>query len=120
VAEQVTRRRAVIEADIDALRAEWTPKVERYNHLRTQCARLSDELRRLEPGMVTYNGLAWDLEEEHVRRLRLDGVLMKLPHAHVHSLPIIGNHKHDGDDLAEEGDSDHGGNECDFEVGSKG
>jgi hypothetical protein len=120
MAEEPMRRREAIEADIEALRAEWAPKVYRYNNLRAQCARLNAVLRRLEPGMSEYNSAAWELREEHVRRLRFDGALPDLPHAHVHSLPNIGNHKNDGDELAEEGDSDHGGNECDFEVGSKG
>jgi hypothetical protein len=115
-----TRRRTDIEAEIDVLRAEWTPKVERYNYLRDRCARLSYELRGLEPGMLEYNSRAYELIQEHTRRLRLDGVLPSLLHAHIHSLPNIGNHKNDDDDLVEEGDSDHGGNECDFEVGSKG
>lgn len=116
MAEEPTRRRTEIEADIEALRAEWTPKVERYNYLRDRCARIGYELRRLEPGMLKYNDRAYELREEHTRRLRLDGVLPSLPHAHIHSLPNIGNHK----TYEPEGENDDGGNECDFEVGSKG
>lgn len=113
---EFVRSRTELELLIERAKLDFTLKVERYNHLRDRDERTKGDLRRLEHEMRRYEGFRYDIELEYFRRLQLDGVLPSLPRAHVHSLPANGNHKND----EAEGEYDDGGNECDFEVGSKG
>jgi hypothetical protein len=110
------RSRAEIERAIAAARETWAPRIDRYNYLLERRERADAELGLLRPHVEDFDALSHDLDWEYFRRLQLDGVLPSLPRVRSEA----NDHKNDGDDLAEEGENDHGGNECDFEVGSKG
>jgi hypothetical protein len=110
------RSRTELEQAIAKARESWAPRIDRYNYLLERRERADAELGRLRPFVEEFDALSHDLDWEYFRRLQLDGVLPSLPRVRSEA----NDHKNDGDDLAEEGDSDHGGNECDFEVGSKG
>ena len=111
------RSRAELEALIERTRAEWGPKVERYNYLLDRRDRCDAELGRMRPAIERYENETFDHDWEYFRRLQLDGVLPSLPRVRA---PADTNHKNDGDDddLAEE--DDDGRNGSDFEIGSKG
>lgn len=121
------RSRAEIEAEIATVRETWAPRIERYNYLLERRERTETELGRLRPAVEQFTASSHDLDWEYFRRLQLDGVLPSLPsvtadavHHRYQDLrvgqPAQANDKNDDD----EGEEDDGGNECDFEVGSKG
>ncbi len=103
------RARAELEAIIATLRAEWKPKVERYNYLVERKARCEAELAALGPDIDRYENASHDLDWEYFRRLQLDGALPSLPQV---IRPADDNHKNDED--VEEEDDDECSN--DFEA----
>lgn len=125
------RSRADLEAAIAYARETWAPRIERYNYLLERKERCEVELGQLRNGVEQFDALSHDLDWEYFRRLQLDGVLPSLPrltpeavHHRYHDLrvgqPTNTNHKNDGDEDLPEEEDDDGGNERDFETGSKG
>jgi hypothetical protein len=107
------RSRTELERIIGLARAEWAPRIDRYNYLLERRERADLELGRLRPGVEQFEITSHELDWEYFRRLQLDGVLPSLPRVRASA---DSDHKNDDD----EGEYDNGGNDSDFEVGSKG
>lgn len=110
------RARGEIESAIARARETWAPRIDRYNYLLERKERAEAELARLRRDVEAFDVLSHDLDWEYFRRLQLDGVLPSLPRVRSEA----NDHKNDGDEDLPEEDEDDGGNEREFEIGSKG